>query len=122
MSEHEKQPERQSDATRRTFLANERTLLAWWRTGLAAFAVAIAIGRLVPALLDISASPFVTLGVGFGFLGLAFVVLGAQRDRTVTRELAAGRFVPLDGGVVWGITIAMSVLGVVTLILLVFEA
>jgi hypothetical protein len=27
------------DASRRTYLAEERTLLAWWRSGLAAFAV-----------------------------------------------------------------------------------
>lgn len=78
MSEREPRAE---DASRRTYLANERTLLAWWRTGLAAFAVAIGIGRFVPALLHVSASPFLTLGVGFGLLGLAFVVLGAWRDR-----------------------------------------
>ena len=38
------------DATRRTRLANERTYLAWWRTGLAAFAVSLGAGRLVPAI------------------------------------------------------------------------
>ena len=36
------------DATRRTRLANERTYLAWWRTGLTALAVGIGIGKLVP--------------------------------------------------------------------------
>ena len=30
----------------------ERTLLAWWRSGLAALAVALGVGRLLPALLD----------------------------------------------------------------------
>ncbi len=39
-----------ADATRRTRLANERTELAWWRTGLTALAVALAIGRVVPEL------------------------------------------------------------------------
>ena len=38
------------DATRRTRLANERTYLAWWRTGLTTFAVSVAAGRLVPEL------------------------------------------------------------------------
>src|SRR2546430_79024 len=38
------------DATRRTRLASERTYLAWWRTGLTAFAVSLGSGRLVPAI------------------------------------------------------------------------
>jgi uncharacterized membrane protein YidH (DUF202 family) len=38
------------DATRRTHLASERTELAWWRTGLAALAVAVGVGRVVPGL------------------------------------------------------------------------
>lgn len=77
MSEHERRDE---DATRRTYLAQERTLLAWWRSGLASFAVAIGIGRLVPAILDVAAAPFVALGIGFGVLGFAFVSIGAHRD------------------------------------------
>jgi putative membrane protein len=32
------------DATRRTLLANERTYLAWWRTGLTSLAVSLAAG------------------------------------------------------------------------------
>ena len=40
------------DATRRTRLAAERTYLAWWRSALGAFAVALAAGKLVPALTD----------------------------------------------------------------------
>jgi putative membrane protein len=38
------------DASRRTRLANERTQLAWWRTGLTALAVGLAIGRVLPEL------------------------------------------------------------------------
>ncbi len=94
-------------------------MLAWWRSGLAAFAVAIAVGRLTPAVLHVDASPYVTLGVGFGLLGLAFVFLGARRDRAVTRQLATGRFEPLDGRVVWGLTASLLVLGAVTITLLV---
>ena len=43
------------DAARRTRLANERTYLAWWRTGLAAFAVCIGIGRIVPGVSRLAA-------------------------------------------------------------------
>jgi uncharacterized membrane protein YidH (DUF202 family) len=111
----------EEDATKRTYLAQERTLLAWWRSGLAAFAVAIGIGRLVPAILDVAAAPFVALGVGFGTLGLAFVSIGAYRDRAVTRHLAQGRFDPLDSKVVWSITVVLLVLGAVSVGLLLFE-
>jgi putative membrane protein len=110
------------DATRRTYLAQERTLLAWWRSGLAAIAVAIGIGRIVPALLGVWATPFVILGVGFGLLGLSFVFLGARRDRVVTRHLATGRFDPLDGRVVWAVTAAILLLGAATIALLVAES
>jgi len=109
------------DATRRTYLAHERTLLAWWRTGLAAFAVAIAVGRLVPALLHVSATPFITLGVGYGLLGLGFVLFAARRSQAVDRQLASGQFEPLSASMVWGVTVAMMVLGVATLVLLVLE-
>ncbi len=100
-------------------LAQGRTLPAWWRSGLAALAVAIGIGRIVPALLGVSAIPFVTVGVGFGLLGLSFVLLGASRDRAVTRHLATGRFEALDGRVVWAMTAAILVLGATTVGLLI---
>jgi putative membrane protein len=49
------EPEREvGDATRRTRLANERTYLAWWRTGLTALAVGIGIGRIVPGVSDVT--------------------------------------------------------------------
>jgi putative membrane protein len=105
--------------TRRTYLAQERTLLAWWRSGLAAFAVAIGIGRLVPALLHVSATPFVGLGLAYGALGLAFVFVGAHRDRAIHRHLAAGRFEPLDARVVWTLTGALLILGAATMVLLI---
>ena len=38
------------DFTRRTLLANERTYLAWWRTGITSIATALAAARLVPQL------------------------------------------------------------------------
>jgi uncharacterized membrane protein YidH (DUF202 family) len=38
------------DATRRTRLAAERTYLAWWHSALAAFAVSLGVGKVVPEL------------------------------------------------------------------------
>lgn len=82
-----------TDATRRTRLASERTELAWWRTGLTALAVALAVGRVVPELSGSSARwPYVGVGACFGLYGLAVFVYGSWRRQTVERELSAGRF------------------------------
>lgn len=81
------------DATRRTLLASERTELAWWRTGLTALAVALAVGRIVPGL-DSSSQrwPYVVAGICFALYGVAVLVYGSVRRRAVERALAAGRF------------------------------
>src|SRR2546430_8851734 len=42
-------PQEAHDATRRTWLANERTWLAWVRPGLTATAVALALGKVFPS-------------------------------------------------------------------------
>ena len=109
------------DASRRTYLAAERTLLAWWRSGLAALAVALAVGRLVPALIDAPSAPFITLGIGFGILALAFIVYGTNRQRHVERAMSEGRFRPLNGWVVMTMTGLMVVLAVATVSLIAFE-
>ena len=57
------------DATRRTRLANERTYLAWWRTGLAAFAVSLGAGRLVPAIAGGPQALYSIVGVIFACSG-----------------------------------------------------
>jgi putative membrane protein len=73
---HESEPansgrlEEAGDATRRTRLANERTYLAWWRTGLTAFAVSIGSGKLVPALAAGATWPYTTIGIGFAAVGV----------------------------------------------------
>ncbi|MDH4113142.1 MAG: DUF202 domain-containing protein, partial [Actinomycetota bacterium] len=56
------------DASRRTFLAEERTYLAWLRSGLAAIAVSLAVGRLLPELLDADQGVYRALGIGYGLL------------------------------------------------------
>jgi putative membrane protein len=65
---------------RRTSLAGERTLLAWWRTGLTAIAVALGVGRLLPALApETTHWPYALLGVGFAVYGIALFVFGTRR-------------------------------------------
>ena len=65
---------RDQDAIERTDLANERTQLAWWRTGLTALAVALAVGRVVPDLGDtVHAWPYTVVGVGFAVYSLLLI-------------------------------------------------
>jgi hypothetical protein len=61
----------------------------------------------VPSLLDVSAPPFVTLGICFGLVGIAFFVVGSNRNRQVRRDLSEGGFKPLNDRVVWWLTVAL---------------
>ena len=111
------EPKRVSGDEARSHLAGERTLLAWWRSGLAALAVALAVGRVIPALIDASKGWFIALGVGFAVLALAFTLYGTGRQRQVDRSIAGGDFRPLDGRVVFLLTGLMAVLAVSTIVL-----
>jgi putative membrane protein len=109
------------DATRRTRLANERTFLAWWRSGLTAFAVAIGAGKLVPAVADdVEPWPYELLGAGFALLGVAFVAYGWARHRAVDRALADGRYAPPSGLAVAGFTVGGLLLGLGVLLVVGF--
>jgi len=106
------------DASRRTYLAEERTLLAWWRSGLAAFAVAVGVGRLLPALLDEDGhGPFVALGVAYALLGLGLVLFGSLRERAQAKALAEGGFAPLSRALVTALTAYLALLGLATITL-----
>lgn len=102
------------DATRRTFLAEERTFLAWLRSGLASIAVSLAVGRLLPVLLDEDQGFYRLLGIGYGLLGIFLMVYGATRQRVVERRLLTGGFAPLPFWVVVVLGGAGLVLGVAT--------
>src|SRR5271167_4998818 len=84
------------DATRRTRLANERTYLAWWRTGLAAFAVSLAAGRLVPAIAGGPQGLYSVVGVLFGVLGIMLIAYGRWRGQAVDDAISEGRYQRAD--------------------------
>jgi putative membrane protein len=109
------------DATRRTRLANERTYLAWWRTGLTAFAVSLGAGKLVPALTDETRWPYVGVGVGFALLGVAFVAYGFSRLRLVERAVARGDYVRPDERFLGSLTAVGILLGFALLLIVVIE-
>jgi putative membrane protein len=108
------------DATRRTRLANERTYLAWWRTGLAALAVGVGIGKLLPQHSDAAHWPFEVVGVGFGVLGVALLIVGLQRTRAVEDALNRGSFAPISTQLLVVLAAAGFVLGLGVIALVLF--
>jgi putative membrane protein len=108
------------DATRRTRLANERTYLAWWRTGLTALAVCVGVGRLVPELSTGTKWPYEIVGAGFGVLGLAFMWLGYARARAVENALDQGAFAPLGIRLPFALMLAGLILGTATILAVLF--
>lgn len=105
-------------APRRTWLAAERTFLAWWRTGLATAVAALALGRLLPEVVGGRTWPFVALGLGYGALAVAVFAVGAVRQREIAEDLErGGDFRPLRRGVVAGLSAAGVALALATMLL-----
>ena len=73
-------PEQDNDPSRRTQLAAERTWLAWWRSGIAASAAAVAVGGVVPQLIDGSKTPYILLGVGYVAFSAGFAWRVSRRS------------------------------------------
>jgi putative membrane protein len=103
------------DATRRTWLANERTYLAWWRTGLTALAAGVAAGRLIPEVTDGAAWPYELLGSGYALVGLGLIAFGHRRRVQVERALRSGEWAALPVGATLAFSAAGVALGVATL-------
>jgi len=82
----ERRPDTQAE------LANERTYLAWLRTGLALVAVGVGAERVLPAEGIIWARQLV--GVTLILAGIVTAALARRRWRDVDRALRAGRPIP----------------------------
>ena len=96
-------PPEQYPARARDHLANERTFLAWVRTGVAVVVFGFAIGRFAIAireLLQMGGTPPRTAGwsVWFGIVaiitGVLLVFVGLNRYRRVREQLDSGSFQP----------------------------
>jgi putative membrane protein len=110
------------DATRRTRLANERTYLAWLRSGLTALAVGLAAGKLVPELSSGASWPYELLGVGYALLGIALIFYGHRRQQTVEAALRRGEWAPIDARATAALTAAGIVLGAATVLVVLFAS
>src|SRR5438876_5031207 len=111
------------DASRRTHLANERTTLAWWRSGLTAFAVSLGAGRVAPDLAHGATRwPYAVVGVGYGLLGIGYVAYGSRRQRAVAAAVARGEYAPPEPLAIAVLTAAALVLGMATVALVAFDA
>jgi putative membrane protein len=106
-----------SDVTRRTWLAAERTWLAWWRTGIGASAVAIGVGRVVPELTHGARWPWRVLGVAYGAVAVAVLVLGAIRQQRTADALRRGSYSELSSPLVLYLTAAAVILALGAVIL-----
>ena len=103
------------DAIYRTRLANERTLLAWWRTGFTLLAVGIGVGRLLPELTSATRWPYEVIGVAFALVGVVFVWIGHRRAQEVERALDRKEFVPFSSHLSLALTVAGTVLAIATI-------
>ena len=117
---HER-PGSAGDATRRTHLANERTYLAWWRTGLTALASGVAIGRLVPSVTHQTRWPYAVLGAGFALVGIVAIAYGLVRQRDVRDAVERGEFAYPRDSVLVVLTAAGVVLGVILGVLVIVQ-
>lgn len=108
------------DATRRTHLANERTSMAWWRTGLTSVAVGLGIGKIIP---DIGTTehrwPYAVVGFAYALIGVVLMAYGTLRHRAVDEAIMRGTFVRPSPPFLWAVTGFGAVLGVATAVLIV---
>jgi putative membrane protein len=90
-------------------LANERTFLAWWRTGLAALTAGLAAAQVVPKLAETEHQwPYTILGAGLAVLGTLCLGYGQWRRVAVERAIRNDEEATPSGAV----TTALALLGV----------
>jgi len=109
-----------ADASRRTSLAAERTWLAWWRTGIGATAVALAVGRILPDVSSGAHWSLRLLGIGYGILAVAVLLIGAARQNRMAAALRRGDYDEISSATVIWLTVAAVLLGLVTLAVVAF--
>ena len=90
----------------RDHLANERTYLAWLRSGVALLGLGFVVARVRIELGELSANPSPegwlsasTIGLAFAVLGLLTILFATWRYYAVREMIERQRFVPLGAGI-----------------------
>jgi uncharacterized membrane protein YidH (DUF202 family) len=110
------------EAGRRVRLANERTYLAWGRTALAFFALALAVGRIVPGLEKVHDRwAFEVVGCGYAALGVFVAMYGLYRHRAVDDAIGRGGFATPSWPVLVAISVLTAIVGLATFVLVIVK-
>jgi putative membrane protein len=112
----------EDDVTRRTLLAAERTWLAWWRSGIAAATASVAVGGVVPELVEGGRTAYIVLGMGYATLAASVFAAAAVRRRHVEEALRRGEWTGLGDRGVLALTAAGMGLALGTLAVIVSQA
>ena len=86
-------------------------------SGVAAGAVALAVGRFLPGLTHGDTWPFRLLGLGYGLLSVAVLAIGAIRQRSTAEVLRRGSFAELTSPLVSLMTALAVLLSVAAMVL-----
>jgi putative membrane protein len=101
----------------RTLQANERTLLAWLRTGASLITLGFAIAKLQQWLRESGhhhgTSVAEVLGGAFVFLGAISEILALVRYHRIRKALLSEADVPIAGGAISAIVVTVAVIGLV---------
>ena len=88
------------DSRARTHLANERTFLAWLRTGLSLMAVGLAAARFLPVDL-VPGIPYVrSFAILLVLFGTVMVLYGANRSTRANQQIETGSYDPAGTAIV----------------------
>lgn len=109
MSQQSKPPRPDLDSRARTLLANERTFLAWLRTGLSLVAAGLAVANFLPVGV-IPGVPYVRIySVLLVVSGTLLVVTGGVRARRAAQRIDQGISIASPAGL-WVVAVVAALL------------
>jgi putative membrane protein len=109
------------DYSRRTLLANERTFLAWWRTGLTSLTAGLAVAQVIPRLADSESRwAYTALGGLLAVAGTVALAYGQWRRITVDRAVRRGEFVDPNAAVLTALSVLAVIAGIGLTLLILF--